>query len=120
WWLAAFAAVAAPTKSPAGSRVDDAGQGCAAARGVPYAAHSQHRGARHVPCPRTPPAHRRPAPGQSHRAVHEGRSAGAAVRLLVQGGGRAVVDRKSTRLNSSHVKISYAVFCLKKKKPQEK
>src|SRR5207302_11493222 len=27
-------------------------------------------------------------------------------------------DRKSTRLNSSHVKISYAVFCLKKKKLQ--
>src|SRR5436309_7780938 len=27
-----------------------------------------------------------------------------------------VRDRKSTRLNSSHVKISYAVFCLKKKK----
>src|SRR5436309_5087186 len=27
-------------------------------------------------------------------------------------------DRKSTRLNSSHVKISYAVFCLKKKKNQ--
>src|SRR5207302_4415644 len=26
-----------------------------------------------------------------------------------------MVDRKSTRLNSSHVKISYAVFCLKKK-----
>src|SRR5690606_41533839 len=26
-------------------------------------------------------------------------------------------DRKSTRLNSSHVKISYAVFCLKKKRP---
>src|SRR5699024_11891087 len=26
------------------------------------------------------------------------------------------VDRKSTRLNSSHVSISYAVFCLKKKK----
>src|SRR5690554_7554155 len=28
------------------------------------------------------------------------------------------VDRKSTRLNSSHVRISYAVFCLKKKKKQ--
>src|SRR5690606_41202507 len=28
----------------------------------------------------------------------------------------ALRDRKSTRLNSSHVKISYAVFCLKKKK----
>src|SRR5690606_32281137 len=27
-----------------------------------------------------------------------------------------IADRKSTRLNSSHVKISYAVFCLKKKK----
>src|SRR5690349_24201903 len=33
---------------------------------------------------------------------------------LVDGAG--VVDRKSTRLNSSHVEISYAVFCLKKKK----
>src|SRR5690606_40014205 len=29
---------------------------------------------------------------------------------------RRSIDRKSTRLNSSHVKISYAVFCLKKKK----
>src|SRR5690606_41835849 len=29
-------------------------------------------------------------------------------------------DRKSTRLNSSHVKISYAVFCLKKKKKAKK
>src|SRR5690606_39496234 len=29
-------------------------------------------------------------------------------------------DRKSTRLNSSHVKISYAVFCLKKKKPKKR
>src|SRR3989442_15968628 len=31
--------------------------------------------------------------------------------------GLAELDRKSTRLNSSHVRISYAVFCLKKKKP---
>src|SRR5690606_40804878 len=29
-------------------------------------------------------------------------------------------DRKSTRLNSSHVKISYAVFCLKKKKKKNR
>src|SRR5690606_41493548 len=29
--------------------------------------------------------------------------------------GALLLDRKSTRLNSSHVKISYAVFCLKKK-----
>src|SRR3712207_8433910 len=31
-----------------------------------------------------------------------------------------VADRKSTRLNSSHANISYAVFCLKKKKEVEK
>src|SRR2546430_10213947 len=31
--------------------------------------------------------------------------------------GARLVDRKSTRLNSSHSQISYAVFCLKKKKP---
>src|SRR2546426_7511668 len=40
-------------------------------------------------------------------------------RLLSRGGagrGRLVPDRKSTRLNSSHLVISYAVFCLKKKK----
>src|SRR2546426_8488026 len=39
-------------------------------------------------------------------------------RLAVQdfGGAVRVQDRKSTRLNSSHLVISYAVFCLKKKK----
>src|SRR3989442_11846864 len=35
------------------------------------------------------------------------------------GGAPASRDRKSTRLNSSHVRISYAVFCLKKKKNLE-
>src|SRR2546422_4316337 len=34
-------------------------------------------------------------------------------------GGRGRGDRKSTRLNSSHGYISYAVFCLKKKKPPD-
>src|SRR3989442_3245893 len=43
----------------------------------------------------------RPADALCHRAR----------RVLVWSG-----DRKSTRLNSSHVRISYAVFCLKKKK----
>src|SRR5437773_5730274 len=33
---------------------------------------------------------------------------------------RAQGDRKSTRLNSSHITISYAVFCLKKKKKTQK
>src|SRR2546430_7384919 len=35
------------------------------------------------------------------------------------GGGASGGDRKSTRLNSSHSQISYAVFCLKKKKKQK-
>src|SRR2546422_4703236 len=40
-----------------------------------------------------------------------------AVRFAERGGrGRPGADRKSTRLNSSHGYISYAVFCLKKKK----
>src|SRR2546430_7358665 len=41
--------------------------------------------------------------------------------LLVADGalGFAKVDRKSTRLNSSHSQISYAVFCLKKKKKKK-
>src|SRR5690606_41930645 len=38
----------------------------------------------------------------------EGNAIGGRLRLMLRG------DRKSTRLNSSHVKISYAVFCLKK------
>src|SRR5690606_24212610 len=39
-----------------------------------------------------------------------------AMREWAHGLGIDTLDRKSTRLNSSHVKISYAVFCLKKKK----
>src|SRR3989442_6375089 len=35
-----------------------------------------------------------------------------------QGASALARDRKSTRLNSSHVRISYAVFCLKKKKQE--
>src|SRR5258708_13408249 len=45
------------------------------------------------------------------------RAAGAETRTWrVSDAGRADRDRKSTRLNSSHQIISYAVFCLKKKK----
>src|SRR5690348_18003765 len=40
----------------------------------------------------------------------------AAASVCSPGGSSAVGDRKSTRLNSSHPSISYAVFCLKKKK----
>src|SRR5437773_6867314 len=46
-----------------------------------------------------------------HHRAREGRE-----RRRVQAGGLGHRDRKSTRLNSSHITISYAVFCLKKKK----
>src|SRR3712207_7408123 len=59
-----------------------------------------------------------------HGVVYEGREEGmdpykahyarpTPMRTLEE----ALEDRKSTRLNSSHANISYAVFCLKKKKP---
>src|SRR5690349_24109006 len=44
-------------------------------------------------------------------------SIGAGKARLIQ---LVLIDRKSTRLNSSHVEISYAVFCLKKKKKKSK
>src|SRR5690554_7663478 len=40
-------------------------------------------------------------------------------RVLIVGD-RSKLDRKSTRLNSSHVRISYAVFCLKKKNKKQR
>src|SRR5436309_6047735 len=56
------------------------------------------------------------------RAGHHGTSAvcGRACRSSAIRSRSFFLDRKSTRLNSSHVKISYAVFCLKKKKKKQK
>src|SRR3712207_7956675 len=48
-------------------------------------------------------------------AVEEGVVPGGGV-ALARAGQALAKDRKSTRLNSSHANISYAVFCLKKKK----
>src|SRR5690606_40915675 len=54
----------------------------------------------------------RPRPCPPHRSLRRrGRPVPAGRGLLPSTG----LDRKSTRLNSSHVKNSYAVFCLKKK-----
>src|SRR3712207_7933536 len=50
------------------------------------------------------------AQGQSQEQDQDQRALNVALRLALDG------DRKSTRLNSSHANISYAVFCLKKKK----
>src|SRR3712207_8546944 len=56
--------------------------------------------------------------GRSHRAHAGGRPhrRDAVGPRTILPGRRAPRDRKSTRLNSSHANISYAVFCLKKKK----
>src|SRR5690242_21092946 len=51
----------------------------------------------------------------SDASSHPGRTLARADRAA-----QARVDRKSTRLNSSHMSISYAVFCLKKKKKKNK
>src|SRR5438477_8628372 len=40
-------------------------------------------------------------------------------RISVANWVKVITDRKSTRLNSSHMSISYAVFCLKKKKKKQ-
>src|SRR2546430_13602940 len=59
------------------------------------------------------------SPGEySARAEAAGMSPQIATNLRVEVGGTSELDldRKSTRLNSSHSQISYAVFCLKKKK----
>src|SRR5699024_11448066 len=49
-----------------------------------------------------------------HHAIHQSNKA-RHIRLPLGEGSHHSGDRKSTRLNSSHVSISYAVFCLKKK-----
>src|SRR2546422_8558487 len=53
---------------------------------------------------------------EHHRLVADG----AVRRFFSREGAQDVKDRKSTRLNSSHGYISYAVFCLKKKKQNQK
>src|SRR3712207_6872626 len=73
----------------------------------PDLALAQHRADR-----RYPPVGRR---REDHRVIHVGRERVPLV-LRAEEHLTAVQDRKSTRLNSSHANISYAVFCLKKKK----
>src|SRR5690625_6084272 len=64
-------------------------------------------------------AHAHPAPAHRQDARRRpGPAPGADPDAAHPPGGERCVDRKSTRLNSSHVAISYAVFCLKKKKIQ--
>src|SRR5690606_39926203 len=71
------------------------------------------------PAVATPPDGHVPGNSQGGQAPRPGPGTGGPVPVPGQpnrggGGGAPAADRKSTRLNSSHVKISYAVFCLKK------
>src|SRR2546430_12662705 len=71
------------------------------------------------PFPSTPagPAERAPLGAQgSHAHVCPANSADGLPRCAFCADPPSTADRKSTRLNSSHSQISYAVFCLKKKK----
>src|SRR5437773_7664677 len=54
-----------------------------------------------------------PMTERANQTVVEGRE--TVKRILRGDDPRLLVDRKSTRLNSSHITISYAVYCLKKK-----
>src|SRR3712207_7330052 len=68
--------------------------------------------------PRDRPAGPRPDPGPSREPAHRPDALTPSPGESCQraAGSCALLDRKSTRLNSSHANISYAVFCLKKKK----
>src|SRR5690349_23704876 len=57
-----------------------------------------------------------PVVARQPRALRDDRAAAGDQAAGSRHGPRRRRDRKSTRLNSSHVEISYAVFCLKKKK----
>src|SRR2546430_12193806 len=61
---------------------------------------------------------RRRQPGLLDRRLRAGIAKIRPLRVE-EGGGKEQQDRKSTRLNSSHSQISYAVFCLKKKKKKK-
>src|SRR5439155_21121727 len=74
-------------------------------RGVSGAGSAAHRTRAASPCPRS----------GRRRSAEWRRAARPLGELRIRAAG-GHLDRKSTRLNSSHVAISYAVFCLKKKK----
>src|SRR5690348_17408639 len=67
-----------------------------------------HRDLHSFPTRRSSDLQRQPAARRADRLLSPGSLPGT--------GSRHALDRKSTRLNSSHPSISYAVFCLKKKK----
>src|SRR5690625_4658301 len=88
-----------------GGRVNDGAFGIAQVGGK----RKNLRAVDHLPC-FTLPAFNAERQDAAKRTLLFGRQ------LMPRMGFQSRIDRKSTRLNSSHVAISYAVFCLKKKK----
>src|SRR3989454_5856390 len=75
-----------------------------------------------LPCPRHAVGIRSDQPGDVDRRACVEQQSGQSGQVLAPVAEQALDarDRKSTRLNSSHLVISYAVFCLKKKKRRDK
>src|SRR5205807_6634098 len=81
--------------------------------------YAPHRLLPSFPTRRSSDLHFRPAReigNVAHRDSRFAQQLGGPAKLLREAGIAVREDRKSTRLNSSHLVISYAVFCLKKKK----
>src|SRR5256885_6253767 len=89
---------------------------------LPIFVTSQQSSSRSFPAPLEPPSRRSCSGGVSQRGKtmrSDGKSDAICWRVTTPAGPARLLcreDRKSTRLNSSHLVISYAVFCLKKKK----
>src|SRR3712207_9369798 len=85
-----------------------------------FKGYGDHRDLPSFPTRRSSDLDRRAALGAGGAAGGRGVPRRAGARRRAGGRPRAARrrDRKSTRLNSSHANISYAVFCLKKKKKQ--
>src|SRR5262245_63905328 len=81
-------------------------------------------GASHLPCPRVVAVSFRCCRSEADESGSEALVWAWSAPAAVADGLREIFsdlrDRKSTRLNSSHLGISYAVFCLKKKKKKRK
>src|SRR5438874_8340304 len=81
----------------------------------PYTTLFRSHGARRQLGPQLAPHAAVDQEGSDRRQQQQQAHHGAAAEVLLPHDLLEHVDRKSTRLNSSHVEISYAVFCLKKK-----
>src|SRR5438477_5900835 len=81
------------------------------------AGHQTNAGGQHVVVAQAPGAEVTPSAAAQRAPAAPGGGGGAGGAVSAPPSPLLEIDRKSTRLNSSHMSISYAVFCLKKKNP---